>query len=100
MFKKFFIIFFVFCIGLGPVLAQNETHPFIFGLKIQDNNADIALNIENTFHIRIPVIGLFYDDFGDREYSQFTDAVEKLGRDRVYHLTVNPFGYTAKELLE
>ena len=97
MFKKLIASLLLIC-SISPVFAQE--HPFVFGLKIQDNNADIALNIENTFYIRIPVIGLFYDDFGDREYAQFTDAVEKLGKDRVYHLTVNPFGYTAKELLD
>jgi len=75
MFKKFITILLCFSF-ISPVFA--EVHPFIFGLKIQDNLADNALAIEQAFNLKIPVVGLFFDDFSDREYSLLTDAVEKL----------------------
>jgi len=93
--KKLFL-FLLLSVFTSAVFA--EQHPFIFGLKIQDNLADNALAIEQTYDLHIPVIGLFFDDFSSREYELVADAVDKLGTDRVYHLTVNPLGFTAKEL--
>ena len=95
--KKILSLFFVLLFISSPVSAAS--HPFLFGLKIQDNSADTALNIENTYNIHLPVVGLFYDDFSDKEFLSLSDAVEKLGTEnRMYHLTVNPLGFTAKEL--
>jgi hypothetical protein len=96
--KKILSIILLFFVFLPSTFAA-DVHPYLFGLKIQDNNADIALNIENTYNIHLPVVGLFYDDFSDKEFFSLSDAIEKLGtKNRVYHLTVNPLGYTAKEL--
>ncbi|HBA44885.1 TPA: hypothetical protein DCZ31_02775 [Patescibacteria group bacterium] len=36
---------------------------FIFGLRLQENNYDIAKRIEDEFKVKIPVISLIYDDF-------------------------------------
>jgi beta-mannanase len=96
--KKFLFSLFLFFFLSSSVFAA-DTHPFLFGLKIQDNSADIALNIENTYNIHLPVVGFFYDDFSDREFVSLSDAIDKLGiKNRMYHLTVNPLGFTAKEL--
>lgn len=96
--KKLFITIILFVLLIESTFAA-DIHPFLFGLKIQDNDANIALNIENTFNLHLPVVGFFYDDFSQKEFLSFSDAVEKLGtKNRMYHLTVNPLGYTAKEL--
>lgn len=75
--KKFFSLF-LLLIFFIPQIFASATHPYIFGLKIQDNLADNALAIEQAFNLKIPVVGLFFDDFSDREYSLLMDAVEKL----------------------
>jgi hypothetical protein len=36
---------------------------FIFGLRLQENDYDIAKRIEDKFKVKIPVISLIYDDF-------------------------------------
>ena len=36
---------------------------FIFGLRLQENDYDIAKRIEDEFKVKIPVISLIYDDF-------------------------------------
>jgi hypothetical protein len=36
---------------------------FIFGLRLQENDYDIAKRIEDRFKVKIPLISLIYDDF-------------------------------------
>ena len=53
MFKKILTV--IFLLIICPT-AFADSHPFIFGLKIQDNLADNALAIEQAFDLHIPVV--------------------------------------------
>jgi hypothetical protein len=36
-------------------------------------------------------MSVIYDDFTDDQQQQLEDTFKKLGKDRVYHIDINPF---------
>ncbi len=58
------------------------------------------LNREKENKSLIPIIGLIFDKYGAEETRYLTHVVSELGTDRIYHVSLSPYGYTAQEVLE
>ena len=44
------------------------------------------------------MIGLIFDSYSDTESAYLHRVVEHYGRDRIYHISLSPFGYTTQEV--
>jgi len=88
------ILFFIF----STQIFAFENY-FIFGLRLQENDYDIAKRIEDEFKVKIPVISLIYDDFEKWEALKLYSTFKTLGNDRVYHISINPFWHNLKDLI-
>lgn len=89
------ILFFVL---FGQVSAFGNY--FIFWLRLQDNDFEVAQRIENNFWVKIPVISIIYDDFNKWEALKLAKTFKTLGNSRVYHISINPFWHNLKELID
>lgn len=73
---------------------------FIFWLRLQNNDYELVPKIEKQFNLNIPVVSLIYDDFNDEDAYRLAFTFEKLWKDKVYHISINPFWYSLKDLIE
>ncbi|EKE28776.1 MAG: glycoside hydrolase family protein [uncultured bacterium (gcode 4)] len=95
--KKFLSILLLLVIFPTSTLAFQDY--FLFWLRLQDNEYDIAKKIESNYNIKVPLISVIYDDFNKGEIYKLATTFKELWKDRVYHVDVNPFWYSLKDLL-
>lgn len=75
-----------------PALVQT-------GLRAEHNLPEDILGIEKRYSgTRVSTVSFIYDDYGTGTDLDFRRSVKLLGADRVYHVTISPFGYTAAEV--
>lgn len=46
------------------------------------------------------MVGFIFDSFGSKEANSLLTSIQKLGKDRIYHVTISPYGLSAKEVAE
>ena len=54
--------------------------------------------MEKQYGYRAPIVGFIFDTFSKSDAETLGYAVKTLGTDRVYHVTLSPFGFSAKEV--
>ncbi len=89
-------IIYVFEINAANALENS----YLFWLRLQDNDYDIIPKIEERFDTFVPIVSVIYDDFSTWEIKKLAKTFEKLWKNRVYHVDINPFWYTLKELID
>lgn len=72
---------------------------YFFWLKSADNTIDNILQIEEKYWIHIPVISYIYDDRWMWQQLQLQSFEEKFGVDRIYHITLSPQLYSARQVV-
>lgn len=72
----------------------------MFWLRLHDNEYDLITNIENKFNVNVPLVSVIYDDFNTWEIYKLAKTFSKLWNDRVYHISINPFWFSLKQLIE
>lgn len=96
--KKFLTGVILFFFLFQEVSAFNNY--FIFWLRLQDNDYDVAEKIESQFNVKIPIISLIYDDFDKWNALKLAKTFQTLWNSRVYHISINPFWQNLKDLIE
>lgn len=72
----------------------------MFGFKSWDNTPENIARTEKTFNIDLPVVGFIFDPWDDWSEATLIRAVDVLGKNRIYHVTVSPGLVTAKQVAE
>ncbi|MDP2104165.1 MAG: glycosyl hydrolase, partial [Candidatus Gracilibacteria bacterium] len=96
--KKFFhtlVLLGIICTSVLEAGAQ-----FAFGVYPELNSTKNQLQIEQKYHFTSPVVGYIFDTFDDNDAAHLRTAVKTLGTDRVYHVSISPFGLTAAEVAQ
>lgn len=95
--KRFLFILilssFVFCLW-------SKADAYLFGMKSRDNTISNIQRIEKEYKIDLPMISFIFDPRGEYVESMMNQFNEKLGPDKIYHITLSPNMYTAKEVAE
>ncbi len=73
---------------------------YAFGLYPEDNNPAEIVELEEKYDIKTQIIGYTFDTFGYEEESAMIRSVELLGKGRVYHVSISPYGFSAKDVAE
>jgi hypothetical protein len=71
---------------------------FSFGLYPENNNTREIVQLEKKYAFRADTIGYIFDTFSKNDADAMNNAINTLGKDRTYHVTLSPLGYTAKEV--
>lgn len=96
--KKLFIVFLTFFLFISQ--TQAFTNYFTFWLRLHDNEYELVPKIENKFNTKVPLVSIIYDDFSEWEAFKLAKTFKTLWNDRVYHISINPFGYNLKDLID
>lgn len=83
-----------------PIQTNAFEDFFIFGLRLQDNEYELVPKIEDKFWVKVPLVSVIYDDFWQWEAVKLAKTFAELWNERVYHISINPFGYNLKTLIE
>jgi len=83
------------------VLFVWHSFSYIFWVHSNQSNAvDDILQFESQFWVKNKIVGFIFDTFETGDLNFFQKQVNLLGKDRIYHISISPFGYTAKEVLD
>ena len=95
IFSIVLIWFFSFFINL------NTSESYYFWLKSADNTPENIETIESRVNAKLPIVSFIFDPRDKSDVLNSIDKiVDKLWNDRIYHFTVSPDMYSAKEVAE
>ncbi|MBP8016366.1 hypothetical protein KAZ01_00005, partial [Candidatus Gracilibacteria bacterium] len=98
--KKFLSLVLLATFILNPLSVFASENFYLFGLRLQDNDYDIIPKLEKKFGVYVPIVSIIYDDFNRGEQEKLIKTFKNLGKDRIYHIDINPFGYSLSELMK
>ncbi|MEI7557587.1 MAG: hypothetical protein WCJ45_01760 [bacterium] len=85
---------------MGIVAIGTTSEAYLFGMKSRDNSISNIQQVEKTYNLDLPVVAFIFDPRGDHVEQMMNSFNEKLGADKVYHISISPNSYTAKEVYE
>ena len=85
---------------MGIVAIGTKSEAYLFGMKSRDNSISNIQQVEKAYNLDLPVVAFIFDPRGDHVEQMMNSFNEKLGADKVYHISISPNSYTAKEVYE
>lgn len=67
-------------------------------MKSRDNSIENIQKIEKEYKLDIPIVSFIFDPRGSHVESMINSLNEKLGEDKIYHISISPDMFTAKEV--
>jgi ABC-type cobalt transport system substrate-binding protein len=77
-----------------------KTQAYLFGMKSRDNSIQNIQSIEKTYKLDIPIVSFIFDPRGDHVESMMNKFNKELGEDKIYHISISPNMFSAKEVYE
>ncbi|MDR2415141.1 MAG: hypothetical protein LBD75_00560 [Candidatus Peribacteria bacterium] len=77
------------------------TSAYYFGLKSSDDSITNIQEIESQLKVKLPLVSFIFDPWEQHNVlAKLEDIAQTLGKDRIYHITLSPNMYSAKEVAE
>ncbi len=89
------IVFFIVTASLS-----SKAEAYLFGMKSWDNTIENIQIIEQEYELNLPMVSFIFDPRGEHVEKMMNQFNEKLGQDKIYHISLSPNMYTAKEVAE
>ncbi|MDD3262960.1 MAG: glycosyl hydrolase [Candidatus Absconditabacteria bacterium] len=86
--------------GILGFLGITSTNAYLLGLKSADNTIENIQRIEEKHKIRISLVGFIFDPRDDSVINTINQLSSTLGTTRIYHITISPNNFSAKEVAE
>ncbi len=87
----------LFVIGMMSLGSKSEA--YLFGMKSRDNSIENIQRIEKEYKLDIPILAFIFDPRGEHVENMMNSFNDKFGEDRIYHITISPNMFTAKEVV-
>ena len=87
------LITFTYCLGI-------QADAYLFGMKSWDNSITNIQQIEKEYHLDLPIVAFIFDPRSEYVEKLMNSFNEKLGEDKIYHISISPDMFTAKEVSE
>jgi len=95
--NKFYLIIFIILLFFNI----NNVFWYCFGITSNFNNSfNDVLKFEKENNFKIKLLSFIFDKFGDKELLYLKNQIKILWKNRIYHITISPMWYSAKELAE
>ena len=79
----------------------NTTQAFLFWLKSSDNTVENIETIEKAYNLYLPLVWFIYDPREQQDVIwNLKEMEEKLWNQRIYHVTISPNQYSAKDVAD
>jgi len=93
IFLATFLIAFTYCLGM-------QAYAYLFGMKSWDNSITNIQKIEKEYNLDLPIVAFIFDPRSEYVEKLMSTFNEKLGEDKIYHISLSPDMFTAKEVSE
>ncbi len=94
MYRKIISVFFVFWL-----LSFGISNAYLLWFKSWDNTIDNILRIENEYAMKLSIVSFIFDPWSDNVENTLSNLNAKLWEDRIYHISISPNNFSAKEVL-
>jgi ABC-type cobalt transport system substrate-binding protein len=84
----------------GMFMLSSKAEAYLFGMKSWDNSIENILQIEEEYELDIPMVSFIFDPRGPHVESMMNRFNDELGADKIYHITISPNMFSAKEVYE
>lgn len=84
--------------GLFVLGAQSQA--YLFGIKSWDNSISNIQRIEKEYKLDLPIVSFIFDPRGPHVETMMNKLNTELGEDKIYHISLSPDMYSAKEVAE
>ncbi len=85
---------------VGIFSLSSESEAYLFGMKSRDNSIENIQRIEKEYKLDIPIVSFIFDPRGPQVESLLSGLNTQLGEDKIYHISISPNSFTAKEVAE
>lgn len=77
------------------------TNGYLFGIKSFDNTIENILQIEEKYNFDFPIVAFIFDPRNEWQISNILNNLnDKFETDKIYHISVSPNNYSAKQVAE
>jgi len=77
------------------------TWSYLFGIKSFDNTIENIVQIEEKYDFNFPIVAFIFDPRDEWKISNTLNNLnDKFGTEKVYHITLSPNSYSAKQVSE
>ncbi len=77
------------------------TQGYLFGIKSFDNTIENILQIEEKYDFDFPIVAFIFDPRDEYKISKALNNLnDKFGTDKIYHISLSPNSYSAKQVAE
>jgi hypothetical protein len=77
------------------------TKGYLFGIKSFDNTIENILQIEEKYDFNFPIVAFIFDPRDETEVSNILNNLnDKFGTEKIYHISLSPNNYSAKQVAE
>ena len=84
----------------GIFMLSSKSEAYLFGMKSWDNSIENIQQIEEEYELDIPMVSFIFDPRGPYIESMMNRLNEELGADKIYHISLSPNMFSAKEVYE
>lgn len=95
MFRNILFFLVISCLG-----SFGYSQAYLLGFKSRDNSIENIQQIEEEYGFRLPIVSFIFDPYGDYVEQLISKLPDTLGNDRIYHISLSPNSYTAKEVAD
>jgi len=88
------------CFGIGALFLSSQAEAYLFGMKSWDNTIENIQRIEKEYKLDLPIVSFIFDPRGPHVEKMMNQFNEKLGPDKIYHISLSPNMFSAKEVYE
>jgi len=76
----------------------SQANAYVFGMKSRDNTIENIQQIEEEYSLHLPIVAFIFDPRGPQVEQMMSGFATKLWEDRIYHISISPNNFTAKEV--
>lgn len=84
----------------GIFMLSATSQAYLFGMKSRDNSTSNIQRIQEEYDLDIPIVAFIFDPRNDNVQKQLSGLNDKLGPDKIYHISISPNHYSAKQVAE
>lgn len=85
---------------LGALFLGSRSEAYLFGMKSRDNSISNIQQIQKEYKLDIPMVSFIFDPRGEHVESVMNKLNEQLWADKIYHISLSPNMFSAKEVYE
>lgn len=84
----------------GLFILGAQSYAYLFGMKSWDNTIENVQRIEKEYAMDIPIVSFIFDPRGEHVEQMMGQFTEKLWPDKIYHISLSPNSFSAKEVAQ